>query len=179
MMPYWASGRTALSQYKNRVEDAEERGIAAKSSRPGAQKRELSLLLYTQFAERIRDMILIIDDDNIVRSSLLFMLKRAGYEAKAVTGPREAMEVVRELITTGHVKRPGIGISVVEIDQTTAEMYQVPQGILVYTVTEDGPAHVADLRINDVILSYDGITAGATTDFVAYVGCCFKKYAFE
>lgn len=82
----------------------------------------------------------------------------------------EAMEVVRELITTGHVKRPGIGISVVEIDQTTAEMYQVPQGILVYTVTEDGPAHAADLRINDVILSYDGITAGATTDFVAYVG---------
>ena len=82
----------------------------------------------------------------------------------------EAMEVVRELITTGHVKRPGIGISVVEIDQTTAELYQVPQGILVYTVTEDGPAHAADLRINDVILSYDGITAGATTDFVAYVG---------
>lgn len=82
----------------------------------------------------------------------------------------EAMEVVRELITTGHVKRPGIGISVVEIDQTTAEMYQVPQGILVYTVTEDGPAHAADLRTNDVILSYDGITAGATTDFVAYVG---------
>lgn len=82
----------------------------------------------------------------------------------------EAMEVVRELITTGHVKRPGIGISVVEIDQLTAEMYQVPQGILVYTVTEDGPAHEADLRINDVILSYDGITAGATTDFVAYVG---------
>ena len=82
----------------------------------------------------------------------------------------EAMEVVRELITTGHVKRPGIGISVVEIYQLTAEMYQVPQGILVYTVTEDGPAHAADLRINDVILSYDGITAGATTDFVAYVG---------
>lgn len=82
----------------------------------------------------------------------------------------EAMEVVQELITTGHVKRPGIGISVVEIDQVTSEMYQVPQGVLVYTVTEDGPAHVADLRINDVILSYDGITAGATTDFVAYVG---------
>ena len=40
-------------------------------------------------------MILSIDDDNIVRSSLLFMLKRAGYEAKAVTGPREAMDVVR------------------------------------------------------------------------------------
>ena len=40
-------------------------------------------------------MILIIDDDTAVRSSLSFMLKRAGYEAKAVPGPREAMDVVR------------------------------------------------------------------------------------
>lgn len=40
-------------------------------------------------------MILIIDDDNAVRSSLQFMLKRAGYQTKAVPGPREALEVVR------------------------------------------------------------------------------------
>ncbi|MEG1563126.1 MAG: sigma-54 dependent transcriptional regulator [Bacteroides sp.] len=42
-------------------------------------------------------MILIIDDDSAVRSSLSFMLKRAGYEARAVSGPREAMEVVRSV----------------------------------------------------------------------------------
>ena len=40
-------------------------------------------------------MILIVDDDNAVRSSLLFMLKRAGYQAKAVPGPRDAMQEVR------------------------------------------------------------------------------------
>lgn len=40
-------------------------------------------------------MLLIIDDDSGVRSSLSFMLKRAGYQVTAVTGPREAMEVVR------------------------------------------------------------------------------------
>ena len=40
-------------------------------------------------------MILIIDDDSAVRSSLSFMLKRAGYSALAVHGPREAMDVVR------------------------------------------------------------------------------------
>lgn len=40
-------------------------------------------------------MILIVDDDSAVRSSLSFMLKRAGYEVKAVPGPREAMDVVR------------------------------------------------------------------------------------
>ena len=42
-------------------------------------------------------MILIIDDDSAVRSSLSFMLKRAGYEAQTVPGPREAMEVVRSI----------------------------------------------------------------------------------
>ena len=40
-------------------------------------------------------MILIIDDDSAVRSSLSFMLKRAGYEAQVLPGPREAIEVVR------------------------------------------------------------------------------------
>lgn len=42
-------------------------------------------------------MILIIDDDNVIRSSLSFMLKRAKYEVLAVAGPREAMEVVRNV----------------------------------------------------------------------------------
>ena len=40
-------------------------------------------------------MILIIDDDSAVRSSLSFMLKRAGYEVKTAPGPREAMDIVR------------------------------------------------------------------------------------
>lgn len=40
-------------------------------------------------------MILVIDDDSAVRSSLNFMLKRAGYEVQAVPGPKEAIEVVR------------------------------------------------------------------------------------
>ncbi|MCC8147277.1 MAG: sigma-54 dependent transcriptional regulator [Bacteroidales bacterium] len=40
-------------------------------------------------------MILIIDDDAAVRSSLTFLLKHAGYEPNAVKGPEEALDVVR------------------------------------------------------------------------------------
>lgn len=41
-------------------------------------------------------MILIIDDDAVVRSSLTFLLKRAGFEPEAVCGPKEALVVVRQ-----------------------------------------------------------------------------------
>lgn len=44
-----------------------------------------------------KSMILIVDDDAVVRSSLSFLLKRAGYETEAVSGPGEAMEIVRTL----------------------------------------------------------------------------------
>lgn len=40
-------------------------------------------------------MILIIDDDSSIRSSLSFMLKRAGYNPHTVSSPKEALEVIR------------------------------------------------------------------------------------
>ena len=41
-------------------------------------------------------MILIIDDDAGVRSSLTFLLKHAGFQAEAVSGPKEAIAHLRE-----------------------------------------------------------------------------------
>lgn len=40
-------------------------------------------------------MILIVDDDAVVRSSLTFLLKRAGFVPEAVPGPKEALEIIR------------------------------------------------------------------------------------
>lgn len=40
-------------------------------------------------------MILIIDDDRAIRSSLSFMLKRAGHDVQAVADPKEAISIVR------------------------------------------------------------------------------------
>ena len=42
-------------------------------------------------------MILIVDDDAAVRSSLTFLLKRAGYEPEAVPGPGDALAIVRTI----------------------------------------------------------------------------------
>ncbi|MBQ8644945.1 MAG: response regulator [Bacteroidales bacterium] len=40
-------------------------------------------------------MILIVDDDKAIRSSLSFLLKRKGYDVECASCPQEAMEVVR------------------------------------------------------------------------------------
>lgn len=42
-------------------------------------------------------MILIIDDDPAIRSSLTFLLKRSGMDVTAASGPSEAMSVIRDL----------------------------------------------------------------------------------
>ena len=41
-------------------------------------------------------MILIIDDDIGIRTSLTMMLRRAGYEPLAVASPKEAIGIVRQ-----------------------------------------------------------------------------------
>ena len=42
-------------------------------------------------------MILIIDDDSAIRTSLSFMLKRAKYDVQAVSSPKEAIAIVRSV----------------------------------------------------------------------------------
>lgn len=42
-------------------------------------------------------MILVIDDDSAIRSSLSFLLKRVGHEVEAVASPKEAVEMVRSV----------------------------------------------------------------------------------
>jgi CheY-like chemotaxis protein len=58
-------------------------------------------------------MILIIDDDVAVRSSLDFLLKRAGYETQAVADPKETLDA--EAIHAGsfrpQAERIGLSLS--------------------------------------------------------------------
>ena len=42
-------------------------------------------------------MILVIDDDSAIRTSLSFMLKRAKYDVRAVSSPKEAIAIVRSV----------------------------------------------------------------------------------
>ena len=82
----------------------------------------------------------------------------------------DAMQIAAQLITNGHVLRPGIGVSIVTWDALSAEEYGTVEGMLVYTVTKDGPAHKAGLQVNDIIVEVDGVSVPTQQEFVSMVG---------
>ena len=65
-----------------------------------------------------------------------------------------AREIINELIQTGKVTRPYIGVWLQPMDENFAAQYNLPNtGVIVANVIAGGPAEKAGLKINDVIVS--------------------------
>ena len=65
-------------------------------------------------------------------------------------------DVIDQLITYNKVKRPYIGISGRDLDETTAQRYNLVPGVYVVSVDEYSAAEKAGLQIGDVIIEADG-----------------------
>ncbi len=81
----------------------------------------------------------------------------------------EAMKIAAELITDGAIKRPGIGISVITIDELASLQYGIPEGVLVYSVTKDGPGHKGGLVIGDVVTKCNGEATPDKESFISLI----------
>jgi serine protease Do len=68
-----------------------------------------------------------------------------------------ARRVMEDLVEYGQVRRPYLGVSMVPVEPEDAEYYGLPRtsGVLVQGVPEDGPAHSAGIRQEDVIVAVD------------------------
>ena len=74
-------------------------------------------------------------------------------------------EVGDQLIHSGRVIRPYIGVRIVSVDEDTPERYAtlfngVKKGVIVDTIMTDTPASKSDLRPGDVITEVDGAAVG-------------------
>ena len=70
-----------------------------------------------------------------------------------------AKEIVDELIQFGYVAgRPQIGISGYNIDEATAEYYNVPQGVMIDSIDSRSNAAAAGMQANDIIIGLNGET---------------------
>ena len=66
------------------------------------------------------------------------------------------LDISEQLISTGKVKRPYIGISGTDVSETLSEYYNIPVGIYVRSIQSDGPAKSSDLKPGDVIVKFNG-----------------------
>ncbi len=79
-----------------------------------------------------------------------------------------AREIAEEIIKSGRVQRPWLGISGHALNRHVASYYGLttPSGIFVAEVTPSSPAEAAGLRIGDIILSVSGKTLVSTPDLI-------------
>lgn len=67
-----------------------------------------------------------------------------------------AMPIVKELIETGKIARPQIGISGFSITEDDAAKYNLVEGVYVNSLVKGAPAEVAGVQEGDVIIGIDG-----------------------
>ena len=81
-----------------------------------------------------------------------------------------AKEIITELVHQQTRKKvdesqyPYLGVKLQDINSSIARMYNMPVGIMVYSLEPDSPAEKAGIRKNDIITKFDGQTVRAYSD---------------
>jgi serine protease Do len=77
----------------------------------------------------------------------------------------QAQTIIDDLINYGYVKgRPQIGISVSDVDEYTASLYNMPMGVYVRSVTPNGAAEQAGIQAGDIIIGVNGEAITSSTE---------------
>ncbi|GAI08419.1 unnamed protein product, partial [marine sediment metagenome] len=80
----------------------------------------------------------------------------------------EAMPIIEELIKTGYVVRPWLGVSLYTVDQFMVQKYNlaVDKGAFIVYMASGSPADEAGLKAGDVIVSLNGEEIASTHELI-------------
>ena len=81
-----------------------------------------------------------------------------------------AVPILKEIKETGTVEKPYLGITGQNITNQLSELYRLPVGVLVTSVTAGGSAEEAGIQEGDIIVSYNDKTVMDMDTLVGYVG---------
>ncbi len=80
----------------------------------------------------------------------------------------DASVIINDLVNYGYVSgRPQLGITSMDIDESTAMRFNMPQGVYVYSVIEDGAAEKAGLQVGDIIIAIQDTPVTTTEELNA------------
>ncbi len=69
----------------------------------------------------------------------------------------DAKPIIEQLRASGSIPRPMLGVGIRSIiTAAEAQMYNIPEGVLLADVTENGPAAKAGIRAQDILTELDG-----------------------
>jgi len=78
--------------------------------------------------------------------------------------------IVSQLLEKGFVSRPYIGIGGVDIDENTADLYDIPIGVLVRYVYDGSPAQNSGIEVGDVIIGINDENVYGMNDLTTILG---------
>ena len=111
-------------------------------------------------------------DGNVVGINSQIYSESGGYMGLSFAIPIDvAMNVMQQLKTAGHVTRGRIGVAVQNVNQSLAQSFGLPkpEGALVSSVDDKGPAKRAGLKPGDVILAWNGKPIDESADLPVLV----------
>ena len=81
-------------------------------------------------------------------------------------------KVIADLKQYGQVQRALLGVGIQDVNADMAKKYDLKkiEGVYVGSITPDGAAEEAGIKINDVILSVDGVPVNSTAELQEQVG---------
>ncbi len=79
--------------------------------------------------------------------------------------------IVESIIEKGYYSKPYLGVGVVDVSREY-QIYGLPQGAAVQTVTQGSPAEKAGLQVGDIITKVDGTEITSRTELTSIVGRC-------
>ncbi len=79
--------------------------------------------------------------------------------------------IVESIIEKGYYSKPSLGVGVVDVSREY-QIYGLPQGAAIQTVTEGGPADEAGLQVGDIITKFGDTRITGRNDLSAAIARC-------
>ncbi len=81
-----------------------------------------------------------------------------------------AKPIIEEIMTNGYVSgRAKLGITGTTVDSVTAKYYNVPQGVQIVSIEQDGSLYGTEAQVGDIITGFNNETVSQMEDLQSYL----------